>query len=112
MILTNKSLKCALSAQSVYKNNSGIVRSNQFKHRAFTSARKIFELTRKLMAAFLRDAAYETFSFSPRIWQFYEEFLLTFLKYFFKFPNLDSVRSRAITWQRHSSGGTCVCAAG
>jgi len=32
-------------------------------------------LTRKLMAEFVRDAAYESFCLSPRLWQFYEEFL-------------------------------------
>src|SRR5512145_158818 len=30
--------------------------------------------TGKLMAEFVRDAAYEAFCLSPRIWQFYEEF--------------------------------------
>lgn len=32
-------------------------------------------LTRKLMAEFVRDAAYESFCLSPQLWQFYEEFL-------------------------------------
>jgi len=32
-------------------------------------------LTRKLMAEFVRDAAYESFCLSPKIWQFYEAFL-------------------------------------
>lgn len=32
-------------------------------------------LSRKLMAEFVRDAAFESFCLSPRLWQFYEEFL-------------------------------------
>jgi len=32
-------------------------------------------LTRKLMAEFVREAAFESFCLSPRLWQFYEKFL-------------------------------------
>lgn len=32
-------------------------------------------LTRKLMAEFVRDAAFESFCLSPQLWQFYEKFL-------------------------------------
>jgi hypothetical protein len=42
MILANKRLKSALSAQAAYKNKRRIVKSYQFKYCALTSAREIF----------------------------------------------------------------------